>query len=69
MDSDVLYIDQNQLDEELQIITLSIHSDKLYYGRHYTQGNILVDLDKNRRQTLQIRLDVIKDLKRKVKLN
>lgn len=68
LDLDKLYIDENQLGERIQILTLSLRSDKLYYSRQYVEGNVLVDLEKNKRKTLQIDLEEIKDLKKKVKI-
>ena len=67
MDGDALYIDENYLDEEFEIMTIALYNDKLYYNRTTAKGNDLINHEKQRRLDLEIDLLKITSLTIKVR--
>lgn len=67
IDDDLLYIDENNLSDEVEIFTISQYSDKLYFGRTSFKGTDLVNIEKSRRKSVSIELQKVDVLKKKVK--
>lgn len=65
--NDVVYIGEYNLNEEFELISISLHLDILYYSRNKFRGIDFIDLDKNRRKSLDIYSKKIDELKKKIK--
>ena len=65
--NEAFFIGENFLNEEFELITLSLYSDKLFFSKSKYKGNEFIDFDKNRRKSIPIQTHKIDDLKKKVR--
>ncbi len=65
--NDVVYIGENNLNEEFELISISLYSDKIYFAKTKIKGIDVVDLEKYRRKPILIKTAKIDELKKKVK--
>jgi hypothetical protein len=65
--NDAAFIGEDNLNEEFELITISLYSDKLYFSRTKFKGIDYIDLSKNRRKEIEIKTTKIDELKKKVK--
>lgn len=63
-----IFINEDNLSEEFEIISLLLNSDKLYYGRNSNlKGADFLDIKKNKRNDIQLQAIIIDDVERKIK--
>ena len=63
-----LFISEDSLNREFEIFTLSLYSDKLYYGRNTNvKGADYLDKIKNKREIIYLESELIESLKKKEK--
>jgi hypothetical protein len=62
-----LFISESYLNEEFEIFTLSMHNDKLYYGRNRNIGIYFLDKEKSKRQSIKLMMESIDDLTKIIK--
>lgn len=55
--SDKLFIDEEYLDEEFEIFTLSKYQKKLYYGRNMITASYFLEKDRSMRKSIKLRLE------------
>ena len=63
----VIFIEDKNLNDEFEIISLSIYNDRLYFGRTKLKGIDYIELEKGRRKEILIKPTKIDELKKKVK--
>ena len=61
---DRLFVEAESIDEHLQINTLSLFQDKLYFGVTWMNASSYIDLTKNRKKSIILMTKVIEELKR-----
>jgi hypothetical protein len=64
---DAAFIGDKNLNDEFELISISLYLDKLYFSRGKFKGANYLDQDKNKRKYLEIRLSKIDELTKKVK--
>jgi len=62
-----VYINENNLDDEFEVISISLLSDKLYFSRLKFIGRDYIQLDKNKRKGILLKTIKIEDLDKKIK--
>ncbi len=67
LDGDQIFIDQDFLSEEIEIFTISLSAEQLYYGSNMNKGENLIDIKKNKRKPFGLELQKIKELKRRTR--
>lgn len=68
LNEEEIFIEEQYLDEEFELITLSIYLDRLFFSRGTYTGRDLIDLQNNRRKILRIKASKLSQLKKKVKI-
>ena len=61
-----VFIGEENLNEEFELISISLYSNNLYFSRTKYKGADYVDFDKNRRKKLSIKTSKLEELQKKV---
>jgi len=66
--NNALFIGEENLNDEFEVIALTLYSEKLFFARVQIKGSEYIDKEKNRRRSVTIKTEKLDELTKKVKL-